>query len=213
MAPDGWAVMILPSVNILKAMKIDCLLAHPFDSLIATWQMRASPLATRRQRLFIGGPARPLFIWRHHMAKPEWGTKRACPECGAKFYDFQKGNPLTCPACGAGFNPELLLRSRRSRIAEIEEEEVDDEDVVATPKDEDDEEEPSDIKEISAEDAIIPVVSGDDDDDDDDDGDINVTEGDDDLDDEDVLLDDDEEDIDVDVDIDVDDGDEVVVEK
>ena len=34
------------------------------------------------------------------MAKPEWGTKRICQSCGARFYDFGR-SPITCPACGA----------------------------------------------------------------------------------------------------------------
>ncbi|WP_366553308.1 TIGR02300 family protein [Aquibaculum sediminis] len=48
------------------------------------------------------------------MAKPEWGTKRMCQSCGAKFYDFSR-SPILCPSCGATFDPETLLRSRRSK--------------------------------------------------------------------------------------------------
>ena len=48
------------------------------------------------------------------MAKPEWGTKRICQACGAKFYDLRR-SPIVCPACGVEFDPEALLRSRRSR--------------------------------------------------------------------------------------------------
>ena len=36
------------------------------------------------------------------MAKPEWGTKRQCQECEAKFYDLGK-SPIICPDCGAEF--------------------------------------------------------------------------------------------------------------
>ena len=32
------------------------------------------------------------------MAKPELGTKRLCPNCGAKFYDLNK-DPIVCPKC------------------------------------------------------------------------------------------------------------------
>ncbi|MBC7101759.1 MAG: TIGR02300 family protein, partial [Parvibaculum sp.] len=32
------------------------------------------------------------------MSKPELGTKRDCPSCGAKFYDLNK-NPVVCPKC------------------------------------------------------------------------------------------------------------------
>jgi len=34
------------------------------------------------------------------MAKPEWGVKRSCPSCGARFYDLQN-DPIVCPSCGA----------------------------------------------------------------------------------------------------------------
>ena len=32
------------------------------------------------------------------MAKPEWGTKRQCQSCGAKYYDFAR-EPIVCPIC------------------------------------------------------------------------------------------------------------------
>ncbi len=50
------------------------------------------------------------------MAKPEWGTKRACQGCGAKFYDLKR-SPIVCPSCGVVFDPEGLLRSRRAKPA------------------------------------------------------------------------------------------------
>ncbi|HSR71240.1 MAG TPA: TIGR02300 family protein [Kiloniellales bacterium] len=50
------------------------------------------------------------------MAKPEWGTKRVCQGCGAKFYDLNR-NPIACPKCGTEFDPEALLKSRRNRSA------------------------------------------------------------------------------------------------
>ena len=48
------------------------------------------------------------------MAKAEWGLKRACPNCGTRYYDMKK-NPPVCPKCGTAFDPETLLRSRRGR--------------------------------------------------------------------------------------------------
>lgn len=48
------------------------------------------------------------------MAKPEWGIKRICPNCGARYYDMRKDPPV-CPACGTPFDPEALLKSRRAR--------------------------------------------------------------------------------------------------
>jgi uncharacterized protein (TIGR02300 family) len=48
------------------------------------------------------------------LAKPEWGTKRTCQSCGARFYDFGR-TPAVCPACGATFDLEQLTRARRPR--------------------------------------------------------------------------------------------------
>lgn len=48
------------------------------------------------------------------MAKPEWGTKRMCQSCGARFYDFGR-SPIVCPSCGAVFDVETLSRARRVR--------------------------------------------------------------------------------------------------
>ena len=50
------------------------------------------------------------------MSKPEWGAKRVCQSCAAKFYDFGR-RPIVCPKCSAVFDPETLLKSRRSRPA------------------------------------------------------------------------------------------------
>lgn len=50
------------------------------------------------------------------MAKPEWGVKRICPNCGARYYDMRKEPPV-CPTCGTQFDPEALLKSRRARPA------------------------------------------------------------------------------------------------
>lgn len=53
------------------------------------------------------------------MAKPEWGVKRICPSCGARYYDMRKDPPV-CPSCGTTFDPEALLRSRRARPIPVE---------------------------------------------------------------------------------------------
>ncbi|MGC6497840.1 MAG: TIGR02300 family protein [Candidatus Puniceispirillaceae bacterium] len=50
------------------------------------------------------------------MPKAELGLKRGCLSCGMKFYDFNR-TPIICPGCGAEFDPEALVRSRRSRAA------------------------------------------------------------------------------------------------
>lgn len=33
------------------------------------------------------------------MTSANLGTKRVCPKCAAKFYDFGATNPITCPKC------------------------------------------------------------------------------------------------------------------
>ncbi len=48
------------------------------------------------------------------MAKLEWGVKRLCQSCATKFYDLGR-SPIACPQCSARFDPEALLKSRRSR--------------------------------------------------------------------------------------------------
>jgi uncharacterized protein (TIGR02300 family) len=48
------------------------------------------------------------------VSKPKWGIKRICQSCGAKFYDLQS-SPIICPGCGAKFDPDALLRGRRTR--------------------------------------------------------------------------------------------------
>ncbi len=54
------------------------------------------------------------------MVKPEWGAKRVCHSCGAAFYDMLR-SPILCPKCGAEYDPEAILKSRRSRAAPVEE--------------------------------------------------------------------------------------------
>lgn len=49
------------------------------------------------------------------MAKPEWGMKLTCQQCGAMFYDMRK-TPPTCPKCGAVQEQEKP-RSRRGAAA------------------------------------------------------------------------------------------------
>ncbi len=50
------------------------------------------------------------------MSKAEWGLKRVCPSCNARYYDMKK-NPPVCPSCGTTFDPENLVRSRRGRAS------------------------------------------------------------------------------------------------
>jgi len=50
------------------------------------------------------------------VAKAEWGTKRTCQHCGARFYDLRR-SPPTCPACGAAQAPEAPSRSSAAKAA------------------------------------------------------------------------------------------------
>jgi uncharacterized protein (TIGR02300 family) len=70
------------------------------------------------------------------MPKAEWGVKRTCPNCEARFYDLQR-EPIACPECGTTFKLDdqgkvSATRERRAPapVAEDEEALVDDEDLV-----------------------------------------------------------------------------------
>ncbi|GIX16915.1 MAG: hypothetical protein KatS3mg119_1101 [Rhodothalassiaceae bacterium] len=92
------------------------------------------------------------------MAKPEWGKKRTCPECGTRFYDLGKDDPVTCVECGHAWVPEPVLKSKQPipedevKTPETEDEEdlvdievdVDDDDFALD--DEDDDEVPAVVK-------------------------------------------------------------------
>jgi uncharacterized protein (TIGR02300 family) len=52
------------------------------------------------------------------VAKAEWGLKRTCLSCGARFYDLQR-EPIVCPACGAAVDGAGPSKPRRSRAAAV----------------------------------------------------------------------------------------------
>ncbi len=54
------------------------------------------------------------------MSNPAWGMKRICPNCGTRYYDFQK-EPPACPVCATVYDPEALLKSRRSKALPVDE--------------------------------------------------------------------------------------------
>ena len=58
----------------------------------------------------------PNFSMEQMVAKPEWGSKRICPSCGARYYDLLR-EPVICPKCSTPFDPEAFLKSRRARPA------------------------------------------------------------------------------------------------
>ena len=94
------------------------------------------------------------------MAKPEWGTKRICQACGSKFYDLLR-SPIVCPSCSVEFDPEALLRSRRTRPALVKEETAKKK-AVAKKKEPDDEIEEAFEADLEDEDSESDVSSDDD---------------------------------------------------
>jgi len=101
------------------------------------------------------------------VAKPEWGTKRICQSCSAPFYDLRR-DPIICPKCSATFDPEAVLKSRRTRgadevvaekpkpkveVADVELE-TDEKDVVADDEDDDVLEDASDLGDDDVTDVI-----------------------------------------------------------
>src|SRR5581483_9615743 len=60
------------------------------------------------------------------VAKVEWGMKRLCPNCGTRYYDMRR-DPIVCPHCGSPFDPEALLKTRRTRAPAVAEPVADEE--------------------------------------------------------------------------------------
>jgi uncharacterized protein (TIGR02300 family) len=50
------------------------------------------------------------------VVKANWGTKRTCQSCAARFYDLNK-NPIKCPKCGRDHDREDFVKVRRGRGA------------------------------------------------------------------------------------------------
>jgi uncharacterized protein (TIGR02300 family) len=51
------------------------------------------------------------------LSKAELGTKRDCPNCGAKFYDLNR-NPVACPKCKHEFVPDGGAKVKRAKPVE-----------------------------------------------------------------------------------------------
>ena len=106
------------------------------------------------------------------MVKPEWGTKRTCPKCAARFYDLGKDDPVTCIACGINWQPEPVLKSKQPMPfeaavakpeAEVEKEDADlAADELEIDVDEEAEENPDDEVDLGGDDDIgVPGAAGD----------------------------------------------------
>ena len=69
------------------------------------------------------------------MDKKDWGIKRVCLGCGARFYDFNK-SPIICPSCGDVYDAEYLSKRKSKPMSEKEDEDIIiDDDIM--PEDED----------------------------------------------------------------------------
>lgn len=66
------------------------------------------------------------------MARPEFGAKRQCQNCGSKFFDLNK-DPIVCPKCGTVFQP-MVAASRPSRASAVARDEADSEVEPAGPE-------------------------------------------------------------------------------
>jgi uncharacterized protein (TIGR02300 family) len=104
------------------------------------------------------------------MAKPEWGIKRICLSCGARFYDLN-ASPILCPSCGTVYDVEVATRVRKSRPSRAAV--IDDEAVVPVKKvpaeDEEEAEVADDVAEVPFEDDAEPEVPAETDDEEEDD--------------------------------------------
>ena len=127
----------------------------------------AGALTGRRDR---GKPTRLLTIsltGSTILIKPDLGTKRVCPSCAARFYDLQK-RPIECPKCAFTFEPEVLLKQRRTRVPEPvakavpEPEEEEEEDAEETEDEEEAVEEEEEAEAVVAEvdEAVVEPVEG-----------------------------------------------------
>ncbi|MHA1528174.1 MAG: TIGR02300 family protein [Alphaproteobacteria bacterium] len=48
------------------------------------------------------------------MPKAEWGVKRTCLGCGARFYDLKR-DPIVCPKCDAELDIAVAQKPKRAR--------------------------------------------------------------------------------------------------
>ncbi len=94
------------------------------------------------------------------MANPELGAKQICPNCQAKFYDLTR-RPAVCPKCATAFDPEEVVRSRRTRSRAAPDYETDDGEAKVKEADvegaEDEEEEVDDTPELDADAVVAPL--------------------------------------------------------
>lgn len=50
------------------------------------------------------------------LVKPDWGTKRVCPSCDARFYDMKR-EPIVCPKCQTTIDLNAVAKPKRPKPA------------------------------------------------------------------------------------------------
>jgi uncharacterized protein (TIGR02300 family) len=106
------------------------------------------------------------------------GTKRTCQSCGSKYYDFNK-DKIVCPSCGEGFDPEVLLKSRRIKPVATAKPEAQSAEIVIDSDDDIDDAVDDDIDDAVDDDDdtdLINITKSDDDEDENLDGDSDIVE-------------------------------------
>jgi uncharacterized protein (TIGR02300 family) len=63
------------------------------------------------------------------MNRENWGIKRVCLSCGARFYDLNK-SPIVCPTCGTVIDPDYLAKRKSRTMQDKSDDIVGDIDVV-----------------------------------------------------------------------------------
>ena len=90
------------------------------------------------------------------MAIKERGVKRNCQACGVVFYDLLN-DPIICPKCGGKYDPEAILKSRKTRLPAAEEDvKIENEDAGVTEEDD-----IAGVELDDGEDVILPDVDDD----------------------------------------------------
>ncbi len=102
------------------------------------------------------------------MIKPEWGTKRTCPQTGERFYDLGNDNPVTSPG-GFQWHPEPVLKSKQpmpfdAPKKEIAKPETEDADLSEDLDVDDEEPSPDDDTDLGGDDDLGVATRDDEDD-------------------------------------------------
>lgn len=74
------------------------------------------------------------------MPKDEWGLKRQCGACGARFYDLGR-DPVDCPKCGETYSPAAAIAkgkvTKDTAKKSAADADLDDDDLVVDDEDDD----------------------------------------------------------------------------